>query len=141
MFSEAVGHLRSAHNWRQLAKYCVVGVVGSGINVAIYDTLIHHGLSYRLAATAAFPVGVTANYVLNRYWTFRDQRGRFATQGVRFFVVALAALGLNVLLLDLLIRAAGVEKLPAQVVAIVILTPLNFISNKFWSFRNAPAPS
>jgi putative flippase GtrA len=28
-----------------------------------------------------------------------------------------------------------VEKVPAQAIAIVLVTPLNFVGNKLWSFR------
>jgi putative flippase GtrA len=30
---------------------------------------------------------------------------------------------------------AGLGALPAQAIAIVVVTPLNFIGNKLWSFR------
>jgi len=127
--------LRSLRNWQQLGKFCVVGTIGYAVNLAVYDTLIHHGLHYLLAATCSFLVAVTSNYTLNRLWTFRDQRGGVAVQGARFFVVSLASLGANLVVLHLLIRYGGLDKLPAQALAIVVVTPLNFIGNKLWSFR------
>jgi putative flippase GtrA len=57
-----------------------------------------------------------------------------AVQGFRFLVVSLVALGANLLVLHLLIRF-GSGKLVAQAIAIVVVTPLNFIGNKLWSFR------
>jgi putative flippase GtrA len=53
---------------------------------------------------------------------------------VRFLAVSLLALGANLLVLHLLIRF-GTGKLTAQAIAIVVVTPLNFIGNKLWSFR------
>ena len=44
------------------------------------------------------------------------------------------ALGANLLILHLLIKA-GLGKIVAQAVAIVLVTPLNFVGNKLWSFR------
>ena len=38
------------------------------------------------------------------------------------------------LLLSALIRL-GVDEVVAQAIAIVLVTPLNFIGNKLWSFR------
>ena len=137
---EAPHFLRSPHNWHQLAKYCVVGLIGNGISLGVYYALIRHGLHYLLAAACAFPIGVTANYTLNRHWTFRDRRGGVTTQGVRFFAVSLATLGANIVLLDVLIRIVGIDKLPAQAIAIIVLTPLNFLSNKLWSFGK-PKPA
>ena len=126
---------RSARNWQQLAKFCAVGAVGYAINLAIYHTLLGHGLHYLAAATCSFLVAVTSNYTLNRLWTFRDHRAGVAAQGMRFFLVSLASLGANLLVLHLLIRYGSVEKFYANAIAIVLVTPLNFVGNKLWSFR------
>jgi putative flippase GtrA len=39
--------------------------------------------------------------------------------------------------LDVLVNSAGVDKLVAQAIAVVVVTPLNFVGNKLWSFRRA----
>jgi putative flippase GtrA len=127
--------LRSLRNWQQLGKFCAVGAVGYLINLAVYDVLLHAGLHYLLAATASFLVAVTSNYTWNRLWTFREHRGHVGVQGMRFFVVSLGALGANLLVLHVLVADGGLDKLLAQAVAIVIVTPLNFVGNKLWSFR------
>jgi putative flippase GtrA len=129
--------LRSLRNWQQLGKFCAVGAVGYLINLAVYDGLLHEGLHYLLAATCSFLVAVTSNYTWNRIWTFREHRGHVGIQGMRFFVVSLVALGANLLLLHLLVTYGGLDKLPAQAVAIVLVTPLNFVGNKLWSFRRS----
>jgi putative flippase GtrA len=133
--SRLAASFRSVRNWQQLGKFCVVGAVGYGINLAIYDVLLRQGLHYLIAATCSFLVAVTSNYTWNRLWTFRDQRGHLGVQGMRFFVVSLASLGANLLILHLLINPGSLDKLQAQAVAIVLVTPLNFVGNKLWSFR------
>jgi dolichol-phosphate mannosyltransferase len=130
-----VASLLSVRNWQQLGKFCVVGAVGYLINLAVYDALLHAGLHYLVAATCSFLVAVTSNYAWNRLWTFREHRGHVGVQGMRFFVVSLVALAANLLVLHLLIANAGLDKLLAQAIAIVLVTPLNFVGNKLWSFR------
>jgi len=130
--------LRSLRNWQQLGKFCAVGAVGYAINLGVYDGLLHEGLHYLAAATCSFLVAVTSNYTWNRLWTFRDQRGHLGVQGLRFLVVSVAALGANLVVLHLLISLGDVAKLSAQAVAIVVVTPLNFVGNKLWSFRLRP---
>ncbi|HEY4237610.1 MAG TPA: GtrA family protein [Gaiellaceae bacterium] len=130
-----VASLLSVRNWQQLGKFCVVGAVGYLINLAVYDALLHAGLHYLVAATCSFLVAVTSNYTWNRLWTFREHRGHVGVQGMRFFLVSLVALGANLLVLHLLIANAGLDKLLAQAIAIVVVTPLNFVGNKLWSFR------
>ena len=132
--SRAHAVLRTRRHWVQLGKFCAVGAVGYGVNLAVYATLLHVGFHYLLAATCSFLVAVTTNYLLNRLWTFRDRRGGIAAQGMRFFVVSLASLGANLLVLHVLITL-GAGKLVGQAIAIVLVTPLNFVGNKLWSFR------
>lgn len=136
----AAAALRSSQNWVQLAQFCVVGGVGYGINLAVYASLLHGGVHYLLAATCSFLVAVTSNYALNRFWTFRDRRAGVAAQGMRFFAVALLSLGANLLILHVLIRL-GLGKLSGQAIAIVLVTPLNFVGNKLWSFRRLHEPA
>ena len=127
--------LLSVRNWKQLGKFCVVGAVGYLINLAVYDALLHAGLHYLVAATCSFLVAVTSNYTWNRLWTFREHRGHFGIQGLRFLVVSLVALVANLVMLHLLVVYGGLDKFPAQAIAIVLVTPLNFVGNKLWSFR------
>jgi putative flippase GtrA len=129
------GALRSRGNWLQLARFCAVGASGYVVNLAVFTGLVR-GLEvhYLLAAVGSFLVAVANNYTWNRLWTFRGDRGHVAYQGIRFLVVSTLALAANLLILHLLVRA-GLAEVPAQAIAIVLVTPLNFVGNKLWSFR------
>jgi putative flippase GtrA len=127
--------LRRPHNWWQLAKFCTVGASGYVVNLAVFSMLVLWADWHHLpAATASFLVAVTNNYTWNRLWTFRGQRGHVAYQGIRFLVVAVCALAANLVILEALVWL-GAPKIPAQATAIILVTPLNFIGNKLWSFR------
>ena len=132
--ARAVRALRRPANWMQLAKFATVGATGYAVNLAVYTALLRGaGWHYIYAATVSFLVAVTNNYLWNRLWTFRDQRGHVGFQGFRFFTVAVVAYGANLGILSALI-ALGMDKVAAQAIAIVLVTPLNFIGNKLWSF-------
>jgi putative flippase GtrA len=129
------GALRRRHNWLQLAKFCAVGASGYVVNLVVFSLLVHgFGIHYLVAATCSFLVAVTNNYAWNRLWTFRGQRGHVAYQGLRFLVVSTCALAANLLILHVLVRV-GLAEVLAQAIAIVLVTPLNFVGNKVWSFR------
>jgi putative flippase GtrA len=133
--ARATHALRQRHNWTQLAKFCVVGASGYIVNLAVYAALLKGAnWDYRLAATGSFVVAVTNNYVWNRLWTFRHSRGHFAFQGLRFFVVALIAYVGNLLILTAFVEL-GAGEIISQAIAIVLVTPANFVGNKLWSFR------
>ena len=133
--TRAARALRRPQNWIELVKFSVVGACGYVVNLGVYVALLRGaGLHYVAAAVCSFAVAVTNNYTWNRHWTFRGHRGHLYYQGFRFLIVSLVALGANLLLLRGFVDA-GLDKIAAQALAVVLVTPLNFIGNKLWSFR------
>jgi dolichol-phosphate mannosyltransferase len=133
--SRAGQALRRKHNWVQLGKFSLVGASGYVVNLVVYTALLKGpGFHYAVAATCSFVVAVTNNYIWNRLWTFHDQRGHVGWQGVRFLVVALVAYAANLAILAAFVES-GVDKVLAQAIAVILVTPLNFLGNKLWSFR------
>ena len=127
--------LRRPQNWVQLAKFCAVGASGYAVNLSVYALLVRgFDVHYMPAAVCSFVVAVANNYLWNRLWTFRGDRGHFYYQGLRFFVVSWCALAANLLVLRALV-GLGLDEIAAQAIAIVLVTPVNFLGNKLWSFR------
>jgi len=127
--------LRRPQNWIELLKFSLVGASGYVVNLAVYVVLLKGaGMHYLPAAACSFIVAVSNNYLWNRQWTFRHRRGHVYYQGMRFFLVSLAALGLNLLILRGLV-ALGAGKIVAQAIAIILVMPFSFTANKLWSFR------
>jgi putative flippase GtrA len=127
--------LRRPENWLELLKFSVVGASGYAVNLAVYVLLLKGaGLHYLPAAACSFVVAVSNNYFWNRHWTFHNRRGHLYYQGLRFLIVSLVALGLNLALLRGLV-ALGAGKIVGQAIAIVLVMPFSFSVNKLWSFR------
>jgi putative flippase GtrA len=121
-------------NWVQLFQFGVVGASGYVVNLAVFAFLVGPiDLHYIPAAVFAFCVAVTNNFWWNRHWTFDARHGHAGFQAARFFTVSVAALGVNLIALELLVRG-GVSDVPAQALAVIIAMPFNFIGNKLWTF-------
>jgi dolichol-phosphate mannosyltransferase len=131
--NRAVQALRRPANWVQLLKFGVVGGSGYVVNLVVYALLL--GIGAHKAAAVSFVVSAANNYWWNRHWTFADTKGHFAYQGARFLVVATIALLVNQLWLLLFLDVFGLGKIVSQALAIALVTPLNFLGNKLWSFR------
>jgi putative flippase GtrA len=131
--NRAVRALRRPHNWIQLGKFGVVGLSGYVIYLALYSALL--GLGAHSAAGIAFVVSAANNYWWNRHWTFVDNKGHFGYQGMRFFAVSVLAFAANQLWLFVFLDWLGWGKIVAAAIAVIFVTPLNFIGNKLWSFR------
>jgi len=137
--SELAGRLGAAArrpaSWWQLLKFGIVGGSGYLINLAVFAVLagsldLHHAA----AAVGAFCVAVSNNFLWNRYWTFGPGDGSAGFQAARFFAVSLAALGLNLIVLEALLAGGEIGELTAQAVAVAVAMPFNFLGNKLWTF-------
>ena len=132
-----VPNIRAAQraDWAQLLRFCVVGASGYLVNLLVFSLLVHvAGWHYIAAGVGAFVVAWTNNFVFNKFWTFQRHGLSAVQQGARYFAVSLVALGLNLILLELLV-SAGSPEVPAQAVAIAAVMPVNFLLNRRWSFR------
>ena len=128
--------LRHPSNWLQLVRFGLVGASGYVVNLAVYALCVHaFGIDYRISATLAFLAAVTNNFWWNRHWTFRATSGNAGFQAARFLIVSVAAFGLGLLLLQFLVAVAGLPKVPAQAIAVLVAMPLNFLGNRLWAFK------
>lgn len=133
--------VRRRHNWVQLLKFCGVGASGYVVNLAVFTLAVkvldvHH----LIAATLAFMVAVTNNFLWNRHWTFAAGSGRASVQSARFFTVSVAAFVFAAAVLELMVSGLGLPEIPSQAFAIGLATPLNFVGNKMWTFALGTSP-
>jgi len=131
--------MRHPHNWYQLVKFCVVGGSGYVVNLSVFAACVEFlSMHHLVAATCAFVVAVMNNFWWNRHWTFGAAAGHAGFQAARFFTVSVGAFLFAASVLELLVSVGGLAELPAQAIAIVAATPLNFVGNKMWSFARSP---
>ena len=130
----AVEALRQRHNWLQLGKFVAVGLSGyvdqpRGLRrAARLGRALGGGRLVRRSARRTTTGGTATGRSPTR-------RAASPTRATRFFVVSFAALLVNQVWLLVFLDWLGWGKLVAQAVAIVLVTPLNFLGNKLWSFR------
>jgi len=117
---------------RQFARFLVVGVSNTLISFVVYRLLLAVSMPYAVAAPVAFAAGAVNGYVLNRRWTF-DARD---TTRARVLYVGLAALGalFTTVFVVLFVRAFGVGKGAAYIVAVPPVTVALFLANRLWTF-------
>lgn len=126
---------RQPEKWMQLLKFCVVGGSGYLVNLAVFALLASAlGVHHIAAAVGAFVVAVSNNFFWNRHWTFEPGERPAHFQAARFFAVSVAALVVNLVVLELLISGDVVGELPAQAIAVAVAMPFNFVGNKLFTF-------
>jgi dolichol-phosphate mannosyltransferase len=135
-FAERLGAAaRQPAAWVQLLKFGVVGGSGYLINLVVFALLAEHlGVHHTIAAVGAFCVAVSSNVFWNRHWTFAAGDGHAGFQAARFFTISVAALAINLVVLEVLVAGASLGELPAQAIAVAVAMPFNFLGNKLWAF-------
>ncbi len=121
-------------DWLQLVRFLSVGLTGYVVNLVVFWLLTAGGLHYLPAAVVAFAVAWVNNFLLNRHWTFRAGAEALMGQGGRYLLVCLVALGANLIILHVLVDS-GLGAVYAQAIAIILVTPVNYLLSRRWSFR------
>lgn len=122
-------------NWLQLLKFGIVGGSGYLVNLAVFAVLSGSlGFHHTPAAIGAFCVAVSNNFLWNRHWTFGPGEGPAHHQAVRFLIVSVASLLINLAALEALVAGTALGDLTAQAIAVAIAMPFNFLGNRLWTF-------
>jgi len=121
-------------------KFCAVGLSGVLVNMGLLWWLTEFaGLFYLLSAAVSIETSIISNFVLNNYFTFRDRRPSgvkpFFNYLVKFNLVSLAGLGLNMGVLWLLTEVFGIYYLLSNLCGIAVATLWNYLVNTWWTWK------
>ncbi|GAC1467230.1 MAG: GtrA family protein [Desulfuromonadaceae bacterium] len=125
---------RHRHSIGEFVKFALVGLLNTGVDVAIFFLLTRIGIPYVAAQVVSYSCGAANSYLLNKVWTFRSSGLSYA-EIVRFTTVNLVSLGVSVVVLTLLHGSAGLDLAAAKGGATVSALAVNFLGNKLWVFR------
>jgi dolichol-phosphate mannosyltransferase len=126
---------RKPDNWIQLVKFGVVGGSGYVINLIVFAFLASNlGVFHAVAAVGAFVVALGNNFFWNRHWTFGPGEGLAHHQAIRFTVISVGALVVNLVVLEVLVSSFSMGDIAAQAIAVAVAMPFNFLGNKLWTF-------
>jgi dolichol-phosphate mannosyltransferase len=116
---------------KRFIKFSIVGLSGTVINMAVYALVLQNGLYYMTAAMISFLFAVTSNFYWNLRWTFKGKAAGRSVQSKYglFLGISGISLGINLLLLGAFVEKFDMNKNLAQLVAVVLVSVLNFVMN------------
>lgn len=123
----------------QPVKFLLVGAGGYFVNLAVFAWLLRFGVPYVLDSIVSYFISNALMYLGNRYFTFNLGHDGFWPAYVRYILVGLVVAGLNALVLAILVETAGLYAVYAQAISLLLITPVAFVLNKRWTFRDRPA--
>lgn len=130
---------RKGELWRFI-KFCLVGLSGVGVNQGLLWLLTEYvGLPYQLSAVISIETSIITNFLLNNYFTFRGRNvpgaRPFFQRLLKFNLISLAGMGINLGLLALFTDVFGVYYLVSNLIAIAVATLWNYLLNTWWTWR------
>jgi putative flippase GtrA len=124
-----------AGNAAQPLRFVVVGTGGYCINVAVFAWLVAAGVSYVPASVVSYVLANALMYLGNRYFTFGLGHRGFWGGYLRYVLVGVVVVVLNAAVLTFLVERIRLEETPAQVLSLLVVTPVAFVLFKRWTFR------
>lgn len=118
----------------------MVGTLNTLICYALFASLVHWlAWHYNLALVADYAFGAVLGFTLHRLATFADRKNIRLAFG-KYAVTLTVAFLLNIALLNFSVQRLQLDPLPAQAVAIVIVTLVSYQMQRFWVFRSHQQP-
>jgi putative flippase GtrA len=122
-------------NLAQLARFGTVGIMQNSLNVAVFAALHGAGASYGVSAVLAAVAAWIASFVAHRGWTFAGSAsGRIGGHVLRYTVVFVGSVLVGLAILTLQVEVLSVPAVLAQAIAIVIVAPASFLTQRRWVF-------
>lgn len=140
---------------RQFVKFGITGTIGAVVDFGTYtfltrwlgwDTIyIILGLEVIAANTVSVFLAILSNFILNKYWTFRDREEQVVQQGVSYFAFNTVTWVLNQILTSLFtfqvplftVLFGSKRDFVAKALAIALIMFINFLGSKLLIFRTS----
>lgn len=121
---------------KRLAKFVLVGLLGTGIYYAILCSLVElSGIPVLIATSIAFILVCLENYILHYVWTF-NVTGLHAFSFPRFMFMNFIGFWLNWGIMFFGLKMFSINYLLVQAVAIITVVSWNFTLCSLWIFRD-----
>ena len=128
----------------QVIAFAVVGFSSALVNLGIYNlalwglqTLgVFSGFDFLVAQFFGFMVSVAWAFFLNRRYVFRSPNAPWKESLIKVYITySLTGIGMSSLLSLLWIRVCGIPKETVTLLNDLLCFPVNFLLNKYWSFK------
>ncbi len=138
---------KTYQNFMQFVKFGIVGLSNTVISYITYvvslllfqqmEVLIESG--YLVAQIIAFVLSVLWSFYWNNKIVFNLQEGEersfFIALIKTFISYSFTGLFLNSILLIFWVKAIHISEFIAPIINLLVSVPLNFVINKFWTFK------
>lgn len=112
------------------------------VNIVLFGHPFSADLHYALASACAFEVSTTINFVLNQFFTYREQKIRgwdWVRRAITAQITSSSALLLTFMIGLVLVYGFGVNEFIANPIGIIVVFIYNFFVSRKFVFRSTSA--
>ncbi len=124
----------------QFVKFGLVGVCNTIVMLSIYYLVLWINSDFFIVGNIlGYMCGILCSYLLNSKFVFKakDDKKHRRTSIIKVYVSYGITLLLQTLLLYAMVNFLFISEQIAPIINICITTPINFLLNKLWAFRNS----
>lgn len=118
----------------QFIKFGIVGVSNTVISLAVYYLVLWFGAAYLIANTISWIAGVFNAFYWNNRYVFKNDTPWFKIL-VKTYISYGASFIAGSILLVIFVEVFHISDKIAPLLTLVLSIPMNFIMNKYWTFK------
>lgn len=128
----------------QVLLFALVGFSSALVNLGIYNLMLWAmqrlswlpGYDYLVALFFGFVISVAWAFLLNRRFVFRTPGAPWKESLIKVYITySITGIGLSSLLSLLWVHVFSIPKEVVTILNDILCFPVNFLLNKYWSFR------
>lgn len=132
--------MRRTGETNRFIKFCLVGLSGVFVNMGLLWLLTEiAGIKYFLSAAVSIESSIISNFLLNNVFTFGDRRspgrGETLRRLLKFNLVSLTGLAINMAILVFLTEVIGIYYLISHAFGIAAAALWNYILSTWWTWK------
>ena len=128
--------LNDEHIQFQAIRHLVIGASGVMVNWISFCVLRQFvGFSTLFSTIITHIILFSYIFPLQKYVTFKEKKAKPHNQAIKFVINSLGYILIDFLLTALLIDLFGLIAYIGKAISLALLTPLSFLSQKLWVFK------
>ncbi len=118
----------------QFIKFGIVGVSNTVIAFGIYYVLYFWGIHYVISNFFGWAVGVLNGFYWNNKYVFNSSKNCLSALFKTYISYGISFLTGTILLWGM-VELFSVSPVIAPIICLLVTVPLNFLLNKYWTFK------
>ena len=126
--------LLHSESFNQLVKYVLIGILGLVVDFGTYWILTDININVEIANMISSTCGIINNFFCNSYTNFKVHNRMFL-RFISYFLVGQITTVFTTISLFIFATKLGFSHLIVKVIATIVATLIQFVLNKFVTFR------